>query len=217
MLPTAMTDLIIIRHGETAWNREGRFQGHRQSELNALGQQQVARLAARLSRLPFQALYSSDLLHVQQAAAPIAAEGGRRVRVDRRLREWDLGVLAGLTRDVAQREHPQDYAVYAQGLVDSVVAGGESVRQCYRRIIAAIQSIATRHVGQTVVVTHGGSVGDCYRRATAMPLEPSRDFQLYNAAINRFVVQGESWCLRGWADIAYLHAIDTLGNWQGPR
>lgn len=215
---TAETELVVIRHGETDWNRQGRFQGHRESELNDLGKEQVARLAACLSGQPVQALYSSDLLRARQTAAAIAASCGLPVRVDSRLREWDLGVLAGLTRDVAQREHPQDYAIYRDGLVDSVVADGESVRQRHERIIAAMQAIAAAHAGQrVVVVTHGGPLGDCYRRATAMPLEARKNFQLYNASINRFAVDDERWRLLSWSDTAHLDGIDTLGNWEGVR
>jgi probable phosphoglycerate mutase len=213
-----MTELLVIRHGETAWNREGRFQGHRQSELNALGRQQVARLAARLSGESVQALYSSDLLRAQQTAAAIAVRCDLSVRVERSLREWDLGVLAGLTRELAAREHPQDFAIYRHGLVDAMVTGGESVRQRYARIIAAMQAIAAAHSGQTVaVVTHGGPLGDCYRHATAMPLEAARGFQLYNASINRFDVDGERWRLLSWSDTTHLDGMDTLGNWEGAR
>ena len=93
-----------------------------------------------------------------------------------------------------------------------------SVRQRYLRIVNAVQTIAAQHPGQTVViVTHGGPLGDCYRHATAMPLEATNDFQLFNAAINRFTVVGEYWQLLNWSDTAHLDGVEMLGNWEGPR
>ena len=213
-----MTELIIVRHGETAWNREGRFQGHHQTELNAIGRQQVERLAQRLAVLSVHAIYSSDLLRARQTADAIVSLSGLPIGIDPRLREWHLGVLAGLTREVAQREHPQDYAIYRDQLVDSAITDGESIRQRYQRSIHAMQAIAARHSGRTVViVTHGGPLGVCYRRAIGMPLEAAKDFQLYNAAINRFEVEGECWQLLSWADTAHLEGVEMLGNWAGPQ
>ena len=210
-----MTQLIIVRHGETQSNRDGRFQGHIQTELNATGREQALRLGRRLQNETFDALYSSDLLRARQTADAIAALGGHRPLLDRRLREWDLGVLAGLTHDVAMREYPRAYEIYRDNLVDQVVPGGESVVQRYRRIIAAMEAIAARHPAQTVViVTHGGPLGDCYRRATNMSLQAPKTFQIYNGGINRFSVDGQDWTLDSWAEIDHLDGVGTLGNWH---
>jgi probable phosphoglycerate mutase len=214
-----MTEIIFIRHGETQENRDGRIQGHSQTLLNDLGREQARRLAERLRTEAFSALYSSDLLRALATADAITAHHRNQPVVeDARLREWDLGVLTGLTRPDAQRRHPDAYAIYRDALVERVVPGGESIRGRYRRIIAAIEALAAGHPGETlVVVSHGGPLGDCYRHATGMPLDAPKDFQLYNAGINRFAVDGQDWRLLTWADIDHLQGLDTLGNWEGAK
>lgn len=213
-----MTEIILIRHGETQWNRDGRIQGHRQTLLNGTGRQQAERLGERLRDTCFQALYSSDLQRAVATARAIARLHDRPIIRDPQLREWDLGVLSGLTRDIAVLRHPTAYAVYRDNQPERPIAGGESIRQRYQRVTACVEQIAASHTGQTVIiVTHGGPLGDCYRRAANMPLAAPRDFQLYNAGINRFTVVGDQWTLNRWGDIDHLSGIDTLGNWVGRR
>jgi probable phosphoglycerate mutase len=213
-----MTEIIFIRHGETQENRDGRIQGHSQTLLNELGREQARRLGERMRGAAFDALYSSDLLRARATADAVAAHHALPVIEDPRLREWDLGVLTGLTRPDAQRRHPDAYAIYRDALVERVVPDGESIRGRYQRIIAAVEALAARHPGATiVVVSHGGPLGDCYRHATGMPLDAPKDFQLYNAGINRFAVEGRDWRLLAWADIAHLQGLDTLGNWEGQK
>jgi len=213
-----MTEIIFIRHGETQENRDGRIQGHSQTRLNDLGREQARRLAVRMRTEGFDALYSSDLLRARATADAIVAHHGLPVVEDARLREWALGVLTGLSRPDAQRRHPDAFAIYRDALVERVVQGGESIRGRHERIIAAVEALAARHPGGTVVVvSHGGPLGDCYRHATGMPLDAPKDFQLYNAGINRFGVDGSDWRLLAWADIDHLQGLDTLGNWEGAK
>ena len=213
-----MTEIIFIRHGETQENRDGRIQGHSQTLLNDLGREQARRLAERMRSEAFDALYSSDLLRARATADAIAVHHKLPVVEDARLREWDLGVLTGLSRPDAQHRHPDAYAIYRDALVEHVVLGGESIRGRYQRIIAAVEALAVRHPGETiVVVSHGGPLGDCYRHATGMPLDAPKDFLLYNASINRFAVEGSDWRLLAWADIDHMQGLDTLGNWEGSK
>lgn len=210
------TAIILIRHGETDWNAQGRIQGHLPVPLNARGLAQAQAVADRLREIDYQAIYSSDLPRARQTAEAIAHMVGHEVRLDTRLREWDLGILAGLAVSDAERRHPRAFRTYRERIVDRAIPGGESIRRRYERVTDAVQDIAADHPGRTVVaVSHGGPLGDCYRRAMGAGAEARLQIDLFNAAINRIRIDGARWTLEGWADIDHLGSIGSLANWEG--
>lgn len=213
------TELVLIRHGETDWNRAHRIQGHRQIPLNALGLRQAQATAAGLAGESCTALYSSDLLRARQTADAVAAVTGLAVVEHAGLREWDLGLLAGETHESAARRVPEAYALFRDKVPDVVIPGGESIRQRYTRVVATVEAIAAAHGGgRVVVVTHGGPLDDCYRRATGMPLEAPRDFPLFNAAVSRVRVAPPpaGWSLQRWGDVGHLEGIELLDSMVRP-
>src|SRR5262245_8544547 len=109
------TRLIIVRHGETAWNLEGRYQGHADSALTETGLAQARLLAERFAREPCSLLYSSDLGRAHETARIIAALTGRGLQLDTRLRERRLGAIQGLRRIEFQQRMPGDYAQFVSG------------------------------------------------------------------------------------------------------
>jgi probable phosphoglycerate mutase len=210
------TRVILVRHGETDWNAEGRIQGHLAVPLNERGQAQAEAVGARLAPVPFTALYSSDLLRARQTAEAIGRASGQRVRDEPRLREWDLGILSGLMRTVAEELHPEAFGIFRKRILDEPVPGGESIRARYERVTVAVQDIAARHPGETVVaVSHGGPLGDCYRRAVGAPTGSQMRIDLFNAGINVLQVAGEDWHLESWGMVDHLDTIGTLANWEG--
>jgi probable phosphoglycerate mutase len=210
------TRVILIRHGETDWNAEGRIQGHLPIPLNERGLVQAEAVASRLENVPFAALYSSDLLRARQTAEAIGRSSGHELRTDERLREWDLGILSGLMRTVAEELHPESFGIFRNRIVDAPVPGGESIRARFKRVTDAVRDIAASHPGETVVaVTHGGPLGDCYRRAVGAPLESRIKVDLYNAGVNVLRVQGEDWQVESWGAVDHLEEIGTLANWEG--
>jgi len=210
------TRIILIRHGETDWNAEGRIQGHLPVPLNDRGLAQADAVAARLGAVDFSALYSSDLLRARQTADVIARGSGRRTRTDARLREWDLGILSGLMRAVAEDVHPDAFGIMRNRIVTDPVPGGESIQARFERVTAAVEDIAAAHPGGTVVaVSHGGPLGDCYRRAVGAPLESQLKIDLFNGGINILRVEGENWDLESWGMVDHLRDIGTLANWEG--
>jgi probable phosphoglycerate mutase len=209
------TQVTIVRHGETDWNRIGRLQGHRQIALSQRGREQAQAVADYLAAERFDAVLSSDLVRALSTAKAIAARKRQRVAADPRLREWHLGILSGLTHGEAARLHPEEYAIYRDAKSDESIPGGESPGQRHERVIRAVSELAERHPGgRVLVVTHGGPLDDCYRHATATPLLTPKDFQLYNAGINRFDIDPGQWRLESWGEIAHLTQIGTLGNWE---
>ena len=201
----ADTHIIAIRHGETEWNRQGRFQGHLNSALNQEGLEQAAALGERLAEERFDLLLSSDLGRALQTASAIAMRTGHEIVVEPRLRERRMGVFQGLTRDEAQARYPEDYARFRSHDPDYVIPEGESLRQLLQRSIACFSELAARHQGRTLAtVTHGGVLAMLYRHAMAMPLHAPRDFTLHNTGVNRFRHRSGAWQLQSWGDIAHL-------------
>lgn len=204
------THLLAIRHGETEWNSEGRFQGHLDSVLNLEGLAQANALAARLAGERFDLLLSSDLGRALQTARAIAMSTGHEILVEPGLRERNMGIFQGLTAAEVQSRYPDEYARFRSNDPDYVIPGGESMRQLLMRSLACIAELARCHAGMTLAaVTHGGVLAMLYRHAKAMPLTAPRNFHLHNTGVNRFRHRRGAWELLSWGDIAHLeHALD---------
>lgn len=200
-----MTELILIRHGETAWNAEHRIQGHLDSPLNDEGLAQALMLGERLGREAFAQFYSSDLGRALQTAQPIADRSGRPPQREPQLRERSLGVFQGLTGPECQKRYPQDYERFHRRDPDHVVPQGESIRQVHARVSSLLETLVQRHRdGRILIVTHGGVLDAAYRFVNRMPLDQARDFPIYNASINRIEHDGSGWRIAGWGDISHL-------------
>ncbi len=153
-----MTRILLARHGETDWNREGRWQGHSDQPLNATGIAQAKALGRRLAGERLDALYTSDLRRATQTAAEVARETGLEPILTPRLREVDVGDLVGLDRAEARRRYPDWYTRWREGTDDSY-PGGEQFVDLRRRALAALDRMADRHAdGTAVAVCHNGII-----------------------------------------------------------
>lgn len=209
----AAMSLILIRHGETAWNHDGRMQGHEDIPLNDTGRTQADALGARLARERFHALYTSDLVRAVETAERIAAVTGHAVIIDARLRERHLGVLQGIARSEIEAVLPDVYACYRSGDPDYVVPGGESARQFGGRLFACLSELAQRHAGETVItVAHGGVLDHLYRHALGLPISGVRNYRLLNASMNRFRFADGSWTVESFGDVRHLERLLTLDD-----
>ncbi|HEX4190854.1 MAG TPA: histidine phosphatase family protein [Marmoricola sp.] len=152
-----MTRLVLVRHGQTAWNLEGRAQGHTDVVLDATGRAQAAAVAPVLAAMRPTALFSSDLARARETAAFLADATGLEAAFDARLREFDVGERAGL--DVAEfaQRFPQAYALWKSGHVTGLVPGAETPEQVVARMLPALREIWAAIVpgGTTLVVSHG--------------------------------------------------------------
>ena len=204
-----MTELILIRHGETDWNRELRFQGQVDVPLNDIGHEQARRVAQRLATESVHHLVSSDLIRAQQTAQPVArhslAPQPLDPVMDAALREQDFGAVDGMRVADIKAQHPQAWAQWVRFEADYAFAGGESTRQFHARVMAALRALAQKHPRQTlVVVTHGGVLDMVYRSARALPLSGPRQSQIPNAGLSRVRIQGDSIDIITWADTQHL-------------
>jgi probable phosphoglycerate mutase len=200
-------ELILIRHGETDWNRERRMQGQTDTPLSDTGRAQAAAVGQRLAQHPFAAIYSSDLSRAWDTAAVIARANvnGRDVCREPALRERTFGMFEGLTYDEMKQRYPAEHARFAAREPDFAVPGGESPRQFFERSLACLNAIAHKHAGQcVVVVTHGMVLDTLYRAAHLMPLEGKRDAPLLNASLNTFRRTTDAWIQIAWGDVEHL-------------
>ena len=203
------TQVIAIRHGETDWNHETRIQGHSDIPLNAVGLAQAQRVAQALQGETVAAIYSSDLARARQTAEAIVAATGAPLQLDAALRERAFGVFEGHTwREIAQR-WPVEAARWRQrDLGFAADGGGESLPTLSARCVGAVERLARRHPGQSLIIVAHGGVMDClYRASTRLALDAPRSWTLGNASINRLLVSDEGFSLIGWNDDRHL---DTL-------
>jgi 2,3-bisphosphoglycerate-dependent phosphoglycerate mutase len=169
------TTIVLVRHGETDWNRERRFQGHADVPLNADGRRQVGELAEQLAGQPFAAAYTSPLRRAAESAAILAARLGVTVHASEALREIDVGAWSGLTVEEVQARFPEGWAKW----VDWRSAGwedGETYDELSRRVVAGLLEMGTMHPHATVLaVTHGGPIRCATAAALGLPLREVRD------------------------------------------
>lgn len=202
MSPTRM---ILLRHGETSWNVEGRYQGHLDSPLTPRGESQARVLARRLAGVKFGALYSSDLGRASRTADIIAQATGHEVRPDPRLRERHLGIFQGLLKSEIKQKLAGEYRLFKSAGPDHAMPGGESARQSAERCLACLEEIASRHAGETiVVVAHGGTISVLLRHTLDIPLGTPRRFERFNASWNVFAWNDGKWRLETWGDVSHL-------------
>lgn len=199
------TRICMIRHGETDWNVERRIQGHIDISLNAAGIAQAEAAAAGLAGQAFDAAYSSDLDRAWQTAQAIGRRYCLPVQRATGLRERHYGVLQGLTTAEVAVRYPNAYKHYLARNPDYRFKTGESLGEFAVRIVSAVESLAREHPGQTLLlVSHGGVLDICYRRATGRDLSAARDFSIPNAALNWFEIGPSGWRLLAWADRRHL-------------
>lgn len=204
------TELIVVRHGETVWNREGRQQGWLDTDLTELGVAQTQAVAEGLAEAGIAAVYSSDLGRAVKSAQIIAEKLGLAVVTEERLRERNLGIVQGMTLAEFAEEKPDEYARFSSCDADYVVPEGESRRQISERVVASVNDIAGRHEGKRVLlVAHGGVLNSMFRYAVGLEPAGERGFLLYNSSINMFVVRNGKWQLARWGDTHHLRGMET--------
>ena len=206
------TTLLIIRHGETVWNAEHRFQGHGDSPLTETGRNQVAALGRRMKAINFDALVSSDLGRTRQTASIIADFTGHAVQFDNRLRERNYGVLEGLTVPEIREKHSGVYDKFNTDDPDYILPGGESHRQHYQRNVAFFEELLTGKLGAKVAaIAHGGVLDSIFRYVAGLPLDQPRCYITINASLT-IVSHGNfygttRWVIETWCDAAHLKGI----------
>jgi probable phosphoglycerate mutase len=198
-LPAALPvpRLLIWRHGRTAWNAAGRFQGQLDPPLDDTGREQAVRVAPQLVAHGLSpeetVVVSSDLSRAAETAATLTALLGVTLRLDPRLREHGLGSWEGLTREEVADRYPDQYADWLAGRPVRG-RGGEEAAQVADRALAALADLPP--VTAAVVVTHGGTAGRLVEALLRLGPEHRRLFgPLGNCAWSELSRQGDRWRL----------------------
>lgn len=207
----AVTRLIAVRHGETAWNRDARIQGHTDIPLNDIGLWQADRVGAAVAQEAIHAIYSSDLQRAHLTAQAISRAADLPVRLEERLRERHFGELEGLTHDEIHTRWPEQARRWKQRDPAYGPTGGETLSAFHERCVGTLMQLAQRHLGQTIVVVAHGGVLDCfYRAANGIGLTAPRSWTIGNATINRLLYSPDGLTMVGWADDGHLAASAAL-------
>ncbi|HEX9400179.1 MAG TPA: histidine phosphatase family protein [Anaeromyxobacter sp.] len=204
---------LLIRHGETAWNREGRIQGQRDSALTARGIAQARAAAARVAAERPDVLYSSDLGRAGETARHVSEATDLAVRLEPGLRERRYGIFEGKTWPEIERDHPDDFARHAARDPDHLVPGGESPNQFRVRVLGTLDRIAREAAAKRIaVVAHGGVLDVLYREAMRIPLGAPRAHALLNATLNRLRWTDGAWELERWGEASHLASGAALDD-----
>lgn len=166
-----MTQLCLVRHGQTDWNLEGRYQGQSDVPLNQNGLMQAESLIDKLNGHIFAAVYSSDLTRARQTAGPIAKHLDIPVHLEPRLREIHQGEWEGVLVDDIKARYAEIWSQRAMDPASVRPPGGETVGEVAERVYAALDDIARRHPYENVlVVSHGLSIATAICRERGIPV-----------------------------------------------
>jgi broad specificity phosphatase PhoE len=182
------TTIVLVRHGETDWNRERRFQGHADTPLNEAGRAQAAELAELLREERLSAVYTSPLRRANETAQIVAARLGLRASELDPLREIDVGDWQGLTVDEVRTRFPE----LAEVAWHAGWPKGETYDELAARVVPALYELARQHAGERVLgITHAGPIRAALAAATGLSHEESRARigSLANCAVFRFAVR----------------------------
>ncbi len=180
-----MSKLILVRHGETTWNIEMRYQGQTDISLTANGIEQAGKVAQRLADEKIAAVYSSDLSRAFVTAAQIAAVHGLDVLTRRDLREISFGDWEGMTYDSLDLDGVGTGNRLFSHPAEIEIPGGETFFEVQQRMMEALRELAQRHEGQTVViVSHGAAIRTVLCDVLGMDLNRLWAIRQSNTAVN---------------------------------
>ena len=166
-----MTEFLLVRHGQTDWNVDERWQGHSDIPLNPAGLEQARRLAEKLAGQHFKAIYSSDLQRATQTAEVIGTSLGLAYQTDPRLREINLGQWEGMLVSDVRLQFSTAWEERQRNPLNARAPGGETLPEVAARLEQAFNDIASTYpTGKVLVVSHGLAMKAMVCLARRLPL-----------------------------------------------
>jgi len=199
---------LLVRHGSTAWNQEGRIQGHTDTPLSDEGRDQARALSVALAGVEINAVYASDLSRAMETArlalgdrdVPICATGA--------LRELAYGEWEGVTEDEAVRRDPERYARWHTGNPLFAAPGGESFTELRERVAAFAATVSARHpAGNILIVSHGGAVRMLGLVMLGLPQELFSRLVVSRASLSVLDVSPWGAVLKLWNETSHYRSI----------
>ncbi len=203
-----MTRLLLVRHGETDYNVQTRFQGQNDVELNDHGKQQAKALGEHLAQETIHSVFSSDLVRAHQTTKIITARKEREVILDQRLREMDFGDWEGLTYAEIEQNYPDELTVWQDDLMSTSPPGGETLKKFSGRVNLAVKDIIQSYTDQNVlIVSHGGVLQVILCQAIGLSPQSHWQFRLDLASISEISIYSEGTILNKLNNTCHLEAF----------
>lgn len=195
---------MLVRHGETEWNVQRRFQGQTDVPLSDFGRWQAELVAGRLMDQKVDALYASDLKRAWETAEKIAELNGLEIFSEPRLRELKFGILEGMTFDEAQVQHPEMIAAWLDDF-HSTPEGGEPIEAFHMRLVSLLEDLKEKHDEQVVLlVAHGGPLSEILRIVLGLSPEKRWYLELENASLSEVLIAEDYISLKRLNDTCHL-------------
>ncbi len=206
LVPQGATPLFLVRHGQTAWNKERRFLGRTDVPLDTDGHAQAQAVSAALSAISFDAVYTSHLSRAAATAQAICQRQAVQAQEVPDLQELDQGELEGMSGADLADAHPGFMEAWLRDPAATRVPGGETLQECQDRVLRAVQQITAKHtgVGPVAIVTHRMVLSCIICEALGLPLRMWQLIGQRNTAVNLLSVRSGQLRLHRLNDTAHL-------------
>lgn len=204
-------ELFLFRHGRTTWNAQGRYQGHADVDLDALGQAQALAVAARCKEINPIDVYSSDLRRCSDVGKRISEVLDKELMLDKRLRERDVGRWSGMTRDEIKEQFGEEFRLWQEGDESVRPGGGECKGDVTDRIAAFFADMNSKYEsGPVVVVTHSGFIRSVVQWVLGQAL-PRKSFGVPGyGSLTVVRMASDAWSLESFNDRGHLLGIELV-------
>ena len=192
--------LVLVRHGETDWNKLGKFQGHHDTALNSRGAAQARETAQAVAQWKHSAIFSSPLLRTMQVAREISQLSGMPVVQVPGFRELSLGDLEGVTGEEMRAGWPHFYAAWRDDPASVVMPNGESLADLQERAWGSLVELERAHAEDDalIVVSHNFAIRSMIGKTLGMPLTNFHRMRLSLSSIS--IIESDH---RGWRLVSY--------------
>lgn len=204
-----MLEIILIRHGQTDWNRDRRVMGRRPVPLNARGRAEARRVARHLKKVPLDAIFTSPMLRAVETAQSLVDGRGLKIRLTADLAEIDYGLWVGKTFEEVMKE--EAYAVYHRTPRRAHPPGGEKMTEVLRRAVGFIEGLKKKYrKGRIAVVSHADVIKTILVHYLGMDLNNLQKFRIDNTSVSLL------WFQKGHARIMAVNCPTVPAKLFGP-
>lgn len=180
-----MNKFFIVRHGQTEWNLQKKFQGSLNSNLTVLGEEQARKLAESLKNKEIDHIYSSDLGRAFRTAEIISQAVGKPVNVAKSLREMSFGIWEGMNIDKIESDYNDEFEVWKKNPYELRLEGLDDMKKVQSRMVEEIESINKRHKDSNIlIVSHGMTIKTVIANYMHLELDHIGRFSQDNTALN---------------------------------
>jgi len=198
---------MLVRHGETEWNVQRRYQGQTDVPLSGVGKRQAECIAERLVDQKIDAVYASDLSRAWETAQIIVKKSGLEVSPEPRLRELKFGVLEGLTFNEAEAQYPEMIAAWLKDF-NNTPDGAETILAFNQRVASLLDDLKRKHDEQIVLlVGHGGSLSEALRVILELSREKRWYLEMENASLSEVSISEDFVSLKRLNETCHLVSL----------